>query len=581
MGLVRRVSAVSADRTGSLPGHSGGACRRDRTGRPNPGPKPDRPEPGREPELFPAGPVLIFMQTARPAEADRTPGRAVILATVVIIAPLALARLVLYLFAAPNYGYFRDEMYYLACGRHPAWGYVDQPPLIAWIAWILEHTLGTSLWALHLLPALAGAGTIILAGILARELGGRRWAVFLASLAALAAPILLMLSHLFTMNAIDPLLWTAIALLVARIARSDDQRLWIRAGILAGLTILNKYGVVFWLGGLLVGLLLSPLRRSLARPWLWLGLLLAALIALPNLLWQVGHGLPFLVLMHNIRAEGRDISLAPLPFLAAQAEMLGFASAVLVPFALGFFLSRQGRPYRALGWAYLLFLAAMMLLHGKMYYLAAVYPMIFAAGAVGMERVTGTRWGLWARPALAVAIAGISAVYLPTVLPVLSVERLLAWEHRLGIEQQRFEHGRQGVLPQIYADMFGWPEMVHRVADFYQALPPDVRRRTAIFGNNYGEAAAIDLFGPGLGLPASIGGHQNYWIWGPRGVTGGNLIVLGDDSPAHMQAYCTSFEAFATGEHPLSRPSEWLPIYYCRGLRLNLVESWPSLRRWQ
>src|SRR5580658_1286805 len=134
-----------------------------------------------------------------------------------IVLYVALVRIVLYLFAGPYYGYFRDELYYLACGEHPAWGYVDQPPLIAWIAWFLQHTIGTSILALRLLPALAGAATVILSGSLARELGGRRWAMFLASLAALAAPVLLAFSHLFTMNAFDPLLWTAIALLIVRI----------------------------------------------------------------------------------------------------------------------------------------------------------------------------------------------------------------------------------------------------------------------------------------------------------------------------------------------------------------------------
>ena len=140
-----------------------------------------------------------------------------------IVVYFALVRIVLYFFAAPHYGYFRDELYYLACGEHPAWGYVDQPPLIAWVAWLLQHTIGTSLWALRLLPALAGALTVILAGLLARELGGRRWAMFLASLAALMAPVLLAMSHLFTMNAFDPLLWTAIAYLVVRIARDGSR----------------------------------------------------------------------------------------------------------------------------------------------------------------------------------------------------------------------------------------------------------------------------------------------------------------------------------------------------------------------
>src|SRR6202789_1802430 len=196
-----------------------------------------------------------------------------------IVLCIAFVRLILYFFAGSHYGYFRDELYYLACGEHPAWGYVDQPPLIAWIAWFLRHTIGTSLWALRLLPALAGASTVILAGLLARELGGRRWAMFLASLAALMAPVSLALSHLFTMNAFDPLLWTAIAYLLVRIAQRDDERLWLVVGGLAGITILNKYGVLFWLSGVIVGMCLTPLRSSLRERGFWFGCALGALIA--------------------------------------------------------------------------------------------------------------------------------------------------------------------------------------------------------------------------------------------------------------------------------------------------------------
>jgi 4-amino-4-deoxy-L-arabinose transferase-like glycosyltransferase len=208
---------------------------------------------------------------------------------IAIIVYVALVRMVLYFFAGPNYGYFRDELYYLACGEHPAWGYVDQPPLIAWTAWLLQHTIGTSLWALRVLPALAGAATIVLSGLLARELGGRRWAMFLASLAALMAPVSLALSHLFTMNAFDPLFWAAIAYLVVRIARSGDERLWLAIGALAGITILNKYAVIFWLSGLIVGICLTPLRQSLRYRWFWIGCALATVIALPNFLWQWQH----------------------------------------------------------------------------------------------------------------------------------------------------------------------------------------------------------------------------------------------------------------------------------------------------
>jgi hypothetical protein len=498
-----------------------------------------------------------------------------------IVVYVALVRIVLYFFAGPHYGYFRDELYYLACGEHPAWGYVDQPPLIAWTAWLLRHTIGTSLWALRLLPALAGASTVILAGLLAREIGGRRWAMFLASLAALMAPVLLAMSHLFTMNAFDPLFWTGIAYLVVRIAKGGREPLWLVVGALAGITILNKYAVIFWLGGVIIGICLTPLRASLRQRWFWLGCVLATVIATPNFLWQWRHHFPFLELMHNVRASGRDILLPPLPYLQAQAQMLGFVAALLVLFALLFFFSKSGRPYRALGWAYLIFLAEMMILRGKMYYLAPVYPMLFAAGAVWMEGATdGKRW-IWAKPALAVAIVAIAGIYAPTILPILSVPHFLAYEHALGIEQQQFEHMQPGVLPQLYADMFGWEGMAQRVGAYYHTLSPEEQRKTAIYANNYGEGGAIDFFGPKYGLPKAIGGHQNYWIWGPRDYTGESVIVLGERDEANMQTKCASYAIVGNNQDQLSRRDEWFTIYRCRGFKWNLQTVWPQLKRWQ
>jgi hypothetical protein len=382
------------------------------------------------------------------------------------------------------------------------------------------------------------------------------------------------------MNAFDPLLWTALAFLIVRIAKGGNERIWLAVGALAGITILNKYGVIFWLSGVAPGICLTPLRQSLRSCWLWLGCTLGAILAFPNFLWQQQHLFPFLQLMHNIHQSGRDIALAPLPFLKAQAEMLGYVAAVLVVCALLFFFSKSGRPFRALGWAYLVFLTEMMALHAKMYYLAPVYPMVFAAGAVWLEGATQRKLWIWIKPALAFGIAAIGIVYLPMALPVLSVPDFLAYEHKLGIEQQRFEHQRQGVLPQIYADMFGWEEMTQKVAAYYSTLSPEEQRKTAIFANNYGDGGAIDFFGPKYGLPKSIGNHQNYWIWGPREYTGESLIVVGEGDETNMQRKCTSYSIIGDATHPLSRPDEWKPIYHCRGFKWNLQEIWPETKHW-
>lgn len=497
-----------------------------------------------------------------------------------ILLYIACLRLILYAIAGPNYGYFRDELYYLSCGEHPAWGYVDQPPMIGWVAWLLQHTIGTSLYALRLLPALAHAGAIVMAGLLARELGGRRWAMFLTALATLFCPVLLAFGHLFTMNAFDPLLWTTIAYCVVRIANGSSQRGWLVIGALVGITLLNKYGIAFWIGGLLLGIAFTPLRTSFRQRWFWIGCAVAAIIALPNFLWQWLYQFPFLQLMHNVRNSGRDVRLAPLGFLKAQAEMIGYATGVLVVAAIAFGFHRQGRSFRVLAWAYVGFVLMMMALHGKMYYLTPVYPMMFSGGAVAIEFYTQRRALVWAKPVLALVIAAISGIYAPLILPILPVDTFLAYEHKMGIQQQKFENQREGKLPQIYADMFGWEQMAQKVGAYYQTLSPEEQQKTAIFANDYGEAGAIDFFGPKYGLPKSIGPHQNYWLWGPRQYTGESLIVLGDDDEENMRTKCKSYSIIGNAEYPLSRPDEWLPIYHCRGFKWNLQQVWPEMKHW-
>jgi len=491
---------------------------------------------------------------------------------------LAAANLILHISVDPRYGYFRDELYYFACGRHPAWGYVDQPPVAPWIAWLLEHTIGTSLYALRLIPALSAAAIVWMTGWFAVEFGGRRTAPWLAALAIFAAPVYLAMGHFFTMNAWTPLLWMGCALVIIRILKTGNQKLWLWFGVILGIGILSKYDILFFAIGLFAGVLLTPLRRSLARPWIWIGIVIAGLMALPNFLWQLHRGFPFLTLMENIRRSGRDVRLSPLPFLGQQAAMMNFIAYLLVFAALVFFFTRIGKPYRVLGWGFLVTFLTMMFLKGKNYYLAPVYPMMFAAGAVAFERWTERRSLRWSRPTYAAIIALLGAVSVPAAIPLLSEQHFIEYAKTMHIQLPRFENEPQGSLPQLFADMHGWRNMTRAVATYYNSLPPDLRAKTGIFGNNYGEAGAIDFFGPKYGLPPAISTHQNYYYWGPRGYTGESLIVLGEGDPAKLRQECTSVTVVTTLDDPWARPDENIPIYHCIGLKWPLNDVWPKLK---
>src|SRR5512139_3060694 len=235
-----------------------------------------------------------------------------------VVAAIASAKLLVHLATASRYGYFGDELYFLACGEHLDWGYVDQPPLVGLVAWLVRHTLGTSLFAIRSVSAVAGAALVVLTGLLARELGGGRFAMGLSALASALGFVYIVFHYLFTMNALEPLFWTGCAFVVVRIVKTGDQRLWLWFGLLAGLGLENKYSMGVYGLGVVVGLVLSPERRALRKPWIWLGGALAGLVFLPNLVWNVRHGWPFLEFLRGVRESGRDVVLAPLEYVAHQ-----------------------------------------------------------------------------------------------------------------------------------------------------------------------------------------------------------------------------------------------------------------------
>jgi 4-amino-4-deoxy-L-arabinose transferase-like glycosyltransferase len=504
--------------------------------------------------------------------------RATRLALAVVLS-IAACKLLVHLYAGRHYGYFVDELYYLACSRHLDWGYVDQPPLIAGITWIVRSVLGDSLPAIRFLPAVAGAGLVALTALIARELGGNWFAQGLAALAALIAPGFLGLDNLLTMNAFEPLFWMGCAWLLLRILKTDNQRLWICFGILAGFGLENKYSMGLFAAGLIFGLLLSPRRRDLAKPWIWIGGAIAFLLFLPNLLWNVQHHFPFLELQANIRRSGRDVALGPVAFFAQEALTMHPLNVPIWLAGLWFFFSARGKPFRPLGWAWVLTTVVIVALSPRIYYLFPAFPLLFAGGGVVWERWLSKPHLAWARLAFPALMAVTGALLAPLAIPVLSPETYTRYTEGLHLAPPRIETHRLGPLPQIFADQFGWPEMAATVARVYNDLPPAIRAKTAIFGQNYGQAGAIDLFGPRYGLPSAISGHQSYFLWGPRGYTGESMIVM-DDRQERLESLFASAQKVAHVEHPDSMPYEHFDVFYCRGLKQPLSEFWPRVKTW-
>jgi hypothetical protein len=480
-----------------------------------------------------------------------------------------------------RYGYFRDELYYIACSNHLAAGYVDFAPLVAWLTRGFRIVFGDSLPAIRLMPALAYGAEIALTGFIARELGGKRWAIFVSCVCMLLAPVAIVNGNRLSMNAIEPLFWMGCVYVLLVAINREKPKLLLWCGVLLGFGLLNKHSTIFFLGALLVGLILSPERRLLASKWFWLAAVIAFAIALPNVVWQIVHHFPTLEDLRNVKTTHKNIELPPLPFLKQQMEMMNPPTIFVWLAGLLYLLFHPtGKRYRFLGFTYLAFLGVMMYMKGKDYYLAPIYPMLYAAGAVLWQIVIETySRARWLRYAIPVVVIASGLVALPLLLPILPPEKIPAYMKALGVGMSRTENGMVSPLPQYFADEFGWPEMVAKVAEVYNALPPEQRAKTAIFGGNYGEAGAIDFFGPRYGLPKSISAHQNYYYWGPRDYTGESVIVLGS-TEEEVRAACGSVDVGPRNEPPLGMSWEHYNILICHNTKLPLAEAWPKLKHW-
>jgi len=501
--------------------------------------------------------------------------------TTSLLAGLALVALIVHLLTIHRYGYFRDEFYYIACARHLDFGYVDLPPLSALLLRIEMILFGSSLFALRIFPALASALTIALTGMLARELGGRRWAITLAGTGMLGSLFFLAVGNFYSPNLYEPLFWTGPIYLLCRIINGAPPRNLIWFGLVLGLGIQNKHSMVFFGVAIALAILLTPERRQFARKWIWLGGLIALVIILPNLIWQIERGWPTWVLLHGIAKSNKNVVLTPWGFFSQQIILMNPATFPLWFGGLVWLLaSGEGRRYRLVAFTYLIALAEFIVMHGKNYYLAPAYPTLFAAGGVAFERIFAQRFR-WLRPAIVALIIGSAVVLGPVVLPILSPEKLLAYMRAIHFEVPRTETSHTAALPQLYADQFGWEEMVRSVARVYASLPPEEQKHAAIFCQNYGEAGAIDFFGRKFGLPPALSGHQNYFYWGPGNYTGEIMIVLDDDATDERDQFGSVEDRGRIESSPWAMPWEQrLHILVCRDLKIPLREFWPKVRVW-
>ncbi|MBN1397644.1 MAG: glycosyltransferase family 39 protein [Bacteroidetes bacterium] len=501
----------------------------------------------------------------------------------ILLVILALVKLFIHLAVniTGGYGIFRDEFYYLACAENLDWGYVDQPPFSILMLLLNRLFFGDSLFAIRLLPSIIGAVVVFLAGLITKELGGKKFAQVLAAISVITAPQILGTNANFSMNSFDIVFWTLAIYLIVRIMKEGNPKQWLWLGIVIGLGLLNKISVL-WLGaGIFTGLILTPGRKLFLTRRVWTAAGVALLIFLPYIIWEAVYGFPTLEFMKNA-ISNKYAEMSPLKMLFEQIlHMNPITFPIWISGLFYFLTSKATKQFRILPIIYFTVLLILIInRNSKSEYLGPVYPMLFALGSFTLENfITRYNWK-WLKPVyLAILVAG-GIVLAPFAIAVLPVETFISYSRTLGITPSTTEKKEVAKLPQYYADMFGWEEMTAEIAKAYNTLTPEEKSKCAIFFFNYGEAGAIDYYGRIYGLPKAICSHNNYWLWGPRGATGEIVIRLGRSKTDILKTYKEANQVgFFFNEYCMPYENN-LQVFICRDRRIPMKDEWVKMKNY-
>jgi len=466
------------------------------------------------------------------------------------------------------YGYFIDEFYYYACSDRLAWGYVDHPPFSIFLLWGVRSVLGESLLAARFVAAMIGAATIFIAGCMAWRMGAGRYGQLLAATATACAPVLIAMSGFYSMNTIEVLIWSLCSLLLIEILSSDEPRLWSLFGLVAGIGFMNKHTMVLFLAGLTVGVLLTPQRRVLRERWLWAGVAIAVLIALPNILWQIQHDWASLEFYRGAGSK----NLATSPIQATVNQVLSLNPGSLPILGAGVWALLRDRRLRPLGAMFVvLFLMTVFSGLSRQDRIAGLSPLVFAAGAAYWDQSKSrpTRVLVLGMP-LVIALA-LSPVFLPILPPA----QLARYSATLGVVPELEAHGTPLALPQWFADRIYWDEYVHAIEDAFAGLPETEKSAAVIFTRSYGAAGPLELLG--RGLPPVYSVHNSYHGWGPPGPFDVALVVQISESELsqHFESVIQVAEFQCTYCRQWRNPT---PVYAVRRPRRPIAEVWEDLR---
>ena len=473
-----------------------------------------------------------------------------------------------------GWGYFTDEAYYILCGERLDWGYVDHGPIIALQARLAVLLFGKSLLGIRLLASTAGAVKLLLTGIMAWQLGAERRGQMMALAAVLLSAQFIALDSFLSMNSFEPVFWMTALIAMLQIVKSGNLPWWVLLGVASGIGCENKPSMVFMLGALLMGLMMTGERRVLRSKGFLLAVTLTVALASPYLLWQMSHGWATYHFLHNETASRRSSIRM---FLPLQVLLLGFVSVPMVAAGLLWLLkAKSAVRFRFLGWTYLFFLFLMMSLRSKDYYLSPIYPMLFAAGGVAFERYMATHRRSWLVPVCLVQMFTFELMCLPLIMPTVSPDQWL----RIAALKNLGRPGHTGShFTQFYALRFGWQELTDDVTRIYRSLPAAERAQAGIICVDWNTASAINFLSEGTGLPFAISSHNNFFLWGPHGETGAVMIVVTRQTRDELLNEYDRVEKVGSMHDPYAL--DWhAGIYLCHGRKRPFSEDWQSLKHY-
>ncbi len=488
----------------------------------------------------------------------------------------ALCFLLMTLLTAGRYGFYGDELYYIACSKHLALGYVDHPPLVAVLTFIERWIFGETKFGLRFLSGLAGAVTVLFSAKIAGTLGGGRLSKSLAALSICFSIAFPAMSSFFSMNPVDIMLCTLFIYLLSKTIVAPSPQKWIMLGVVFGTGLLNKYTFLVLGFSVLLSLIITKRWSVLRSPWMYAGGVISFVMFLPHVMWQIYHGWPTLEFMHNA-AEFKNLSLSPFAFLLQLTIGLNpFTIPLWLSGLLYLLIRKETKEFRFLGWMALMFLLVYLAQNSKIYYVFPIFPLLLSSGAVAVERFSQNYRVNWPKWVISSAIIVSGTVLMPLAVPILPVPQLVSYAKSPGLWNMiRMEKGEGDVMPIHFVYRLGWEELVESVATAYNSLPQHEKGKCAILASWYGIAGAIDHFGPEHGLPNAICPRNNYWIWGPRNYSGDIVLAVGYDAQ-FLKQFFDSVERVAYFKNPYAYDAE---IYLCKKPKAPLSEMWIRLKR--